>query len=273
MDTPIRPSTCQRALIYGLTALVLPLMVARARAQEPAPQEENGTQTEVPNGDASATPTNPGPLPQSPAGDILSTALEDGNQLFRGGQIEAAVDVYQAGFRPDQAQPILAYNLGTALHHLNRLPEAILWYRRAGSSDDPWLEDNLWLARRTLGSQRLPAQGLFGRLVPSLPLLRGLGIALAWTSLLLVVLARRTPSWAPLLCATLAFLTFGAAVLGQHLAPREGVLLKDCTATGLEIPAGSEVWVRPVAGGGWRLATGSQPITCPSEAVALVFPR
>ena len=89
-------------------------------------------------------------------------ALNEGNRRFRDGQIEAAVEAYLRGYSPAAPHPTLLYNLGTALHHLDRLPEAILWYRRAAESDDLWLKDNLLLARRSLGSQ-IPG-GLFSPL-------------------------------------------------------------------------------------------------------------
>src|SRR5262245_59538298 len=77
-----------------------------------------------------------------------AAALREGNRRFHAGDLEEAMEAYAAGY--DGADPLLAYNLGTTAHHLDRLPEALLWYRRAIASDsggagNPWLRDNLRL--------------------------------------------------------------------------------------------------------------------------------
>ena len=195
-----------------------------------------------------------------PATDPL-TALHEGNRLFRNGHVEAAVEAYRAGYSPAAPHPTLVYNLGTALHHLERLPEAILWYRRAGGSDDPWLADNLWLARRSLGSQVLPAGGFSGALTRRADVLRWVAVGLAWASLVLVIARPRWPIW-----ALAAALLLGAALYATAAVAQRA----DCRTDAGELLAGTEAWVRPLADGGFQVAGSG--LDCPAEVVALVFP-
>ena len=232
------------------------------------------------------------------ATDATQTALYEGNRLFRDGQIEAAVAAYLEGYSPRAPHPTLFYNLGTALHHLDRLPEAILWYRRAARAGDPsglgrrlgegpsrtpgatpglwragdpWLAENLWLARRSLGSQVLRPAGLPGRLDGTTGSARIVAIAIAWITLLLVVARAEVPAWTVAAAAALAISIYGGAAALDRWGPQPAVLLQDCpTATG-ELPAGTEVWVRPGAGD-WRIS-GSGNRTCPAGAVELIRPR
>jgi hypothetical protein len=214
-------------------------------------------------------------------------ALREGNRLFRDGQIEAAVEVYLEGYLPSASHPTLLYNLGTALHHLDRLPEAVLWYRRAaGAGDrsqlwraaepperlhsDPWLQENLWLARRSLGSQSLPPGGSLGWLCRHTAGLRAAALALAWVTLLAVVLRETMPVWAVAAAAVVAVAIYGGAAAVEHWGPQPAVVLEDCPTPAGELPAGTEVWVRPAAGG-WRIP-GDPDLVCPPQAVALVFP-
>jgi tetratricopeptide (TPR) repeat protein len=196
-------------------------------------------------------------------------ALTEGNRHFRNGQLEAAVEAYRRGYSPDAPHPTLLYNLGTALHHLDRLPEAILWYRRAGGSEDPWLEENLWLARRSLGSQVMPPGGPVGWLTRHTGPLRIGGVALAWAALLLLIAAPRLPRTAAAVAGVLALLLYGTAAGVERWGPREAVVLESCSSPAGEIPPGTETWVQPLDDG-WRIA-GSRA-TCPPDAVALVFP-
>lgn len=198
-------------------------------------------------------------------------ALNEGNRLFRDGRLEEAVTAYRAGYSPDAPHPTLLYNLGTALHHLDRLPEAILWYRRAAGSDDPWLEENLWLARRSLGSQVLPAGGTIGWLGRHTGALRLVAIALAWLTLLLVLASPRMPSWALIAVSLSTFALYGGAVAIDRWGPRPAVILGDCFTAAGDLPAGTEAWVRRRAGG-WMIS-GSEKVVCPQEAVELVFPE
>lgn len=94
-------------------------------------------------------------------------ALAEGNRRFAKDEIAAALEAYIRGYagrsagRSAGGSPAvdgalahaLAYNAGTCAMQLGRLPEALLWYRRAEAiaPGDPWLRDNLALARRALG--------------------------------------------------------------------------------------------------------------------------
>ncbi len=199
------------------------------------------------------------------------TALDDGNRLFRSGRIEAAVEVYRRGVSPRSPHPTLVYNLGTALHHLGRLPEAVLWYRRAAGSEDPWLEENLWLARRRLGSQVLPPVGLLGVLARQVDALRLAAISVAWATLLALITIRRFPLWGLVASALLAGALYGAGAGVERWGPRPAVLVADCISAAGEFPAGTEAWVRPLADGRFRVS-GSAAV-CDRETVALVFPE
>ncbi len=218
-----------------------------------------------------AVPGGGGSDPRSPDPE---TALDDGNRLFKSGRIEAAVEVYRRGYVPRVPRvphPTLAYNLGTALHHLGRLPEAVLWYRRAGGSGDPWLEENLWLARRRLGSQVLPPVGPLGSLARQVDALRLAAIAAAWATFLALIAVRRFPLWGFLTSALLAGALYGAAAGVERWGPRPAVLVADCTSAAGEFPAGTEAWVRPLADGRFRVS-GSAAV-CDRETVELVFPQ
>lgn len=197
-------------------------------------------------------------------------ALAEGNRLFRGERLEEAIDAYRQGWDPAAPHPTLVYNLATTLHRLERLPEAILWYRRAAEiSRDPWLEDNLWLARRTLGSQTLPPGGVDGLLARWGGTLRIAAVVCAWAVALLVV-AARAPRWLPVALAVLAFALYGMAAAGERWAARPAVVMRDCSTEAGDLPAGTEAWVRPLADGRWRIAARSTDAICPPEAVALV---
>lgn len=197
-------------------------------------------------------------------------ALNEGNRLFRDGRLEEAAAAYRAGFDPRAPHPTLVYNLGTTLHHLDRLPEAILWYRRAGDSEDAWLRDNLWLARRTLGSQSLPPGGFDGLMGRHAGAFSIAGIVMAWLAVALIAI-RRAPRWSWLSALGLALGLYGVAVAGAHWASRPAVLLQDCRADAGELPAGTEAWVRPRDDGQWRIAARDAAL-CPADAVALVQP-
>lgn len=208
---------------------------------------------------------------QDAVDDGSVAALNEGNRFFREGEIEEAVEAYEAGYSATNPNPTLVYNLATALHHVDRLPEAILWYRRAEGSDDPWLAENLWLARRSLGSQVLPASGLVGLLARSKTALRWTAVVLAWLAFLgVVVFHQRSPSWLNATLASLALVLYLTAFAVGRWGPRPSVLMEDCITSAGELPAGTEAWVRRVDNG-YRV-TGSQVI-CPEEAVALVFPE
>lgn len=210
-------------------------------------------------GMAAADPTDP------------SVALREGNRLFEEGELEEAMTVYAAGYgRGDsEADPLLAYNLGTTAHHLGRLPEALLWYRRAQAAapGDPWLRENLDLLRRSLGAPDGPdplwAAGARAGLWLSVA-----GVVLAWVALALFVLRRRRGLLAPL--AVLACAVFAGGFLLDRHGPRTGVLLETCPGGTDGLPAGTEVVVVP-DGPGFRLL-GHSGLRCPGELVGLIDP-
>jgi tetratricopeptide (TPR) repeat protein len=201
---------------------------------------------------------------EDPAGALLA-----GNRLFRGGDLEAALEAYEAGYDPARRDPVLAYNLGTTAHHLGRLPEAVLWYRRAAlDRADPWAADNLAAARRELGTgePRPPAAALWSEHRRDLWLL---AVLLAWSALALLLAAGagRGARVASVL-GGLAALAFAAAEAAPALAPRAAVLLERCGG----LPAGSEVWVSRGEEGRWRVAGEPPGTTCPGQALELVEP-
>lgn len=207
---------------------------------------------------------------EEPADVDPLAALNEGNRLFRNGQIEAAIEAYRAGYSPRHPHPTLVYNLGTAHHHLGRLPQAVLWYRRAGDSEDPWLEENLWLARRSLGSLRLPPAGFLGTTARHGTLLRALGVAIAWGSLGAFFVRRRWQPWVFGVAFFVAGGLYATAAVAERRGPRPAVLVADCASSGGGLPAGTEAWVHRLDDGSFRVA-GSEAV-CAAEAVALVFP-
>lgn len=211
----------------------------------------------------------------------VARALREGNRLFRANRLDPAFEAYAAGYQHGGADPVLAYNLGTTAHHLGRLPEAVLWYRRAelGLAGDPWLEENLAIARRTLAAPRLPPPGLLGRLATAAPWLTTSGIALAWLLLGLVLLPGRWRGralrWTAIAVAAAAVSLFCAGLLLPVVGPQPAVLLAACGQNAAALPAGSEVWVTGKTAGGWRIpmqSAGGNPVVCPSDSVGLVRP-
>lgn len=203
-------------------------------------------------------------------------ALKAGNQAAEAGRLEEAVAAYQGGYDPAAVHPTLAYNLGSTLHQLGRLPEAILWYRRAApaspagnASADPWLEDNLLLARRTLGSQSAGHPDLWAELRRHGALLTGIAVAISWLGAALLALAPRRRALA---CCGLALALALAAVarFSHGQGAREAVLLRDCATGAGALPAGSELWVVP-DGGQYRIA-GSRDAACPAADLELIRP-
>ena len=218
-------------------------------------------------------------LTPSPAPEA---ALAEGNLLFEKGEVEAAFEVYSRGWmgggpRKDGALAgILAYDAGTCALRLGRLPEALLWYRRAEAAipGDPWLRDNLALTRHALGETPEPPED--GLLPGSWP--RGrlwlpwIGVALAWTSLLVILLRprffSRMAGGRVALLALLAGAALASGPLLDRFGPRAAVLLASCGG----LPAGSEVRVRALDGGAWRLVGEKSSPRCPPESVGLVRP-
>ncbi len=203
-------------------------------------------------------------------------ALRKGNRLYRQGNLEGAVAAYRIGAKPSEpggVDPLLAYNLATALHHLGRLPEAVLWYRRAatGLGNDPWLDENLSRARAELGARRLGPPRLLAPALRHPWLVDALAAACAWAGLLLTLAGstrgrggRSRRLAGSLLAVGLALWVSGLAI--SRLGPRPAVLLDTCG----ELPAGSEVWVTP-AGARFRVIGSGED--CEGAAVGLVRPR
>jgi hypothetical protein len=214
------------------------------------------------------------------------TALREGNRRFHEGDFEGAMEAYAAGWeRTAGADPVLAYNLGTTAHHLERLPEALLWYRRAEAARggaDPWLSDNLELVRAQLDasstevvSQRSSGGWGFwmGILMDRRRQLALLGAVLAWGVLPALFLTRspRARRAAVAVVAVLAGLPFLGAFLLDLRGPRAAVLLRDCPGPGGGLVAGSEVRVFPEPDGRWRVPEGGGDfLVCPAEVVGLV---
>lgn len=200
-------------------------------------------------------------------------ALGEGNRLFRAGDLSRALAIYAGAWgRSRRLDPLLAYNLGATAQHLGRLPEAILWYRRAelAQPDDGWLRENLALARDAVRSQGAVSEPVApGLLAHRQAFLIG-GTLLAWGCLPLLLVPPRQRGAALLAGALLAGSTFGLGVALGHYGPKAAVLLRSCAGkSGEELPAGSEVWVQAAPGGTWRVA-GRGQLLCPASAVALV---
>lgn len=198
-------------------------------------------------------------------------ALREGNRLFEEGELEEAMAAYAAGYGrgASEIDPLLAYNLGTTAHHLGRLPEALLWYRRAQAAahDDPWLRENLNLLRRSLGAPDGPAP-LWAAGARAGRWLSVAGVVLAWVALALFALRRGRGLLVPI--ALLSCATFAGGFLLDRKGPRTGVLLETCPAGQDGLPAGTEVVVLP-DGPGFRLL-GHSGLRCPGEVIGLVEP-
>jgi tetratricopeptide (TPR) repeat protein len=221
------------------------------------------------------------PVPPSDA----AAALREGNRRFHAGDLEGAMEAYAAGYGRaagyDGADPLLAYNLGTVAHHLERLPEALLWYRRAmagdpARTDHPWLRENLELVREQLhadGARNETAAAAWSFWMDHHHRLVWTGILLAWAALPAVLLPRsaRTRRVALTAVAIAAGAPFAAGLLLDRSGPQAAVLLQDCGEPADRLPAGSEIWVFPAAppnGRGWRIPGSG--LVCPDEAVGLV---
>jgi tetratricopeptide (TPR) repeat protein len=206
----------------------------------------------------------------SPA--AVAEALRDGNALFRDGDLEGTLAAYAAACDPRAPEPQLAYNLGATAHRLGRLPEAILWYRRAelAGGTDPWLADNLALARSALATGAPPPPGPLAWAARYATTFEVAGVLLTWTGFLLV-LARRGARALPALLAAAGAVVFAASPAVRAWGPQPAVLLAPCAAA--DLAAGSEVWVRPL-GEGFRVLGGADgEVACDAEAIAPLRPR
>jgi hypothetical protein len=230
------------------------------------------------------------PLAGSPAAEEAARrALAQANRLVRDGELEAAVAAYAAGWSDEAAAGragdvagVLAYNLGTTLHRLDRRPEALLWYRRAERlrRGDRWLADNLALVRAELAAPTQPPPGPLPRLAAHRPALTIAAIATAWLSLALLALrptlARRTPHRPPTLTTTaltlalLSLLLWTAPAAAARWSPKPAILLEPC-GDEQALPAGTELWVHPTPSSSSPLAAHGN--VCPPDAIALIDPQ
>lgn len=196
-------------------------------------------------------------------------ALEEGNRLFEEGRFDEAAAAYARGIDPERPNPTLIYNLATGLHHADRLTEAILWYRR-GVQDDPWLEENLWLARRSLGSQTIEATGVHAWLKRHQTSLGVALIAWIWLASLLAVLLTAGRARAAIAAAALGTVLYLASVGMEQTAPKAVVLLQDCETPQGKLPAGTEAWAKKTDQG-WSISGANEAI-CPLSALEPVNP-
>jgi tetratricopeptide (TPR) repeat protein len=202
-------------------------------------------------------------------------AFAEGNRLFEKDEVEGALETYSRAYAGggSPADGVLAYNAGTCALRLGRLPEALLWYRRAETDapGDPWLRDNLTLTRRALGDP--PEEDpVWKTWLENRRWLAAAGVALSWLALGLLVAVPCSPRGALLALALFACAAFAAGTLLDRFGPHAAVLLAACPGRGGGLPAGSEVWVLPAARGGWRVAGEGPGLLCPAAAVGLVEP-
>ena len=116
----------------------------------------------------------------------------------------------------------------------------------------------------------MPAGGSLGWLGRHGGTLRLTAIVTGWLALLLVIAAPRFPFWGVASMALAAAALYAAAAGVDRWGPRAAVVVQDCfTAVG-ELPAGTEAWVRPAAGG-WRIS-GTDNAVCESDTVELISP-
>jgi tetratricopeptide (TPR) repeat protein len=200
-------------------------------------------------------------------------ALREGNRLFEEGELEEAMGVYAAGYGrgAPELDPLLAYNLGTTAHHLGRLPEALLWYRRAEATahGDPWLEDNLKILERSLGVADGPPSA-WGVWASAGGWLSMTGVVLSWAALALLAAGRLARRGLLVSVALLSLAAFGSGWLLNRKGPRPAVLLESCPTGTDGLPAGTEILVLP-DGQGFRVL-GQNDLRCPEEGVGLVKP-
>ena len=206
--------------------------------------------------EATPTPNLPSVTPTSDA-ETSGVGLE----LFEQGLYEEAAAVYAANLDPERPNATVIYNLATALHHQGELPQAILWYLR-GDGEDPWLQENLFLARRSLGSQRLQLDGLYGVLHRHGKWLGFALIAWIWLSGLPALLLPKAGARIAIVAALAGTLTYLSLAGLQLNSPQQVVLLQDCEIGAAKLPAGTEAWARPVTEG-WKIHGDSEAI-CPT---------
>lgn len=200
-------------------------------------------------------------------------ALVHADRLVAAGRLEEALEAYSAAYAGEEGSDVVAaYNAGTVALQLGRLPEAVLWLRRAeagAAEPDPWAAENLAAARRLLGlSEREttpPGPWAWGLVLHVGSWLVWSGVGLAWTALGLGLATRNLRISLAVLAA--AALLFGAGLAWSRWGPREAVLLEACP--GLPMPPGRQVWALPGAGPVRVWGPGTSAL-CPADALGLV---
>lgn len=245
-SSPVKSGPERRAGLVVL-ALVLILMTAAMtftlQAQEP-PQEGPGA--------AAAGAADP---------------VQRGHELFEAGDPKGAAELYRSALDLERPNATMVYNLGTALHHAGELPEAVLWYRR-GRQDDPWLKENLFLARRSLGSENLEPARIYAWLDADGSYLAGGILVWIWGTGILALLLPAPRSRAALAAAALGTVSYLALETTRTLGPEPVVLLDDCHVGSTRLPAGTEAWAERQADG-WALSGMTETI-CPSDSIQAV---
>jgi hypothetical protein len=213
-------------------------------------------------------------------------ALQPGDELAQRAELEAALERHAVAWSADRgaARRLAAYNAGTVALQLGRLPEAVLWLRRAeagASGRDRWTADNLAAVRRLVGNSE-PTGPTNWSLAASAasadtaaPWLSWGGVALAWTALALGLargrarpnqLVRRRSRRALGALAAAAVLYLAGFALARW-GPQQAVLLRPCP--GLPMPPGREIWVLP--GAEVVRILGPEAVeVCPAACVGLV---
>jgi tetratricopeptide (TPR) repeat protein len=197
-----------------------------------------------------------------------ATARARGDRLAVAGKLEAALEAYAAAYSAAERDTLAAYNAGTLALQLGRLPEAVLWLRRAqagAAEPDPWAAENLAAARRLLGLPDRPVARPWSLAERAAPWLGWGAAALAWGGLGLGLATRRTRGGLAVLAASALLFVAGQAL--SRWGPREAVLLRACP--GLSLSPGSEIWVFPGAESVRVLGPGGSS-RCPAGSLGLV---
>lgn len=210
---------------------------------------------------------------------LCALVLQPSDELAPRAELEASLARHAAAWTAEsgEARRLAAYNAGTVALQLGRLPEAVLWLRRAevgAWGQDGWTADNLAAVRRLVDGGEPSLATKWSLVARAAPWLSWGGVALAWTAFGLGLARGARPSQSmrsrsrrtlgALAAAGLLYFTgFALARWG----PREAVLLQECP--GLPAPPGREVWVLPGAEA-VRVLGPAPARPCPAASVGLV---
>lgn len=196
-------------------------------------------------------------------------ALREGNRLFREGRFDQAYEAYLGGWDAGAPHPVLLYNLATTAHHLGRLPEAVLWYRRAERANpgDPWVEQNLHQARAALGLEPYPPPGFASWLAPHRTTLYYVAAALVWLGLALWTLRPRRSLRLAVALGLAGLALYATTAVASRSAATPAVLIEDCSDPSADLPAGSEIWLVASLGDSFETVVHGTRIRCPASAV------